>query len=160
MNVNIGVDMRTSLGLARRFSPEDTGNVKFNATKAFMTSRGFRINYSLADAYYIYFLEEGTKKSTRHQGYIGNKTVPAIANFLQVKYAIKDKKQTKRIYGMAWNGNQDRSIESKSLSREQRNLYSQSLDLNQISNIQGKEWEHDTNIENNSDKWKGVDYLG
>jgi len=159
MYYNIGVDMRTSLGLARRFSPEDTGNVKFNATKALRKSNGFRINYSLSDAFYIYFLEEGTRKSTRHQGYISNITVPAIAHYLEMKYAQKNKKQTKRIYGIATNGNLDRNIDNNLDARTRRNLYSKSLDLNQISNVPNREWQHNPNIENNNDDYKRGDYL-
>ena len=59
---------KQALGLARSYSPMDKGNAKFNATQKFITPKGFRINYSLAKAYYIYFLEEGTQKNTTTRG--------------------------------------------------------------------------------------------
>ena len=159
MAIDISVDMRTSLGLARRFSPQDTGNAKFNATKAFMNARGFRINYSLNDAFYIYFLEEGTRKSMQHQGYIANQTVPAIAHFLNVKYNHRSKAQLKRLYGMAWNGNLDRATDSTLERRTKRQEASLNYDLETNSNLKGKQWQHNANIENNSNEWERVDYL-
>ena len=83
--------MNVCLGLARSVSPYKTGNVRFNAINSYLTDDGFAIKYSLADAYYIYFLEEGTKFTTRHQGFIANKTVPLLSEYMYTKYTIKDK---------------------------------------------------------------------
>jgi len=157
MNVNINGDLSISLGLARSFSPEDTGNAKFNALRGFMTNRGFKINYSLADAYYIYFLEEGTSKSKRHIGYIGNRTVPAIAHFLNVKYVHRNKPQLKRIQGISMNGKIDRADSERTTKREKRNLKSLNFDPTTIP--EKDEWKHNPSIENTSDDWKRVDYL-
>ena len=84
-------DMNVCLGLARGVSPYKTGNVRFNAITSYRTDDGFAIKYSLANAYYIYFLEEGTRFTTRHQGFIANKTVPLLSEYMYTKYTIKDK---------------------------------------------------------------------
>jgi len=80
---NISQDSFICLGIARGLAPYDTGNLRFNALNSFFTNNGFVINYSIADAYYIYYLEEA---ENRHKGFIGLKTVPAVANYLFNRY--------------------------------------------------------------------------
>jgi hypothetical protein len=154
---DISVDARTALGIARFYSPIDTGNAKFNATNKFMTSKGFKINYSLADAYYIYFLEEGTKKTTQHLGYISNRTVPAIANFIKIKYVFRDRNRKKKYQGMALNGNLDRTTGVGLEQRKSRHEQSLNYDLEKQS--LANQWEHNKDIENKTDDWERVDYI-
>lgn len=100
-------DMHVALGLARSMSPVDTGNVRYNAIQAQTTNDGFVIKYSLSDAFYIYFLEEGTKYSTKHKGFIGARTVPLIAEYLYSKYTDRDIGMVAKFEGQARLGNQD-----------------------------------------------------
>lgn len=106
MNPNFNEDKNICLGLARSLSPYKTGNLRFNAIQANITTDGFIINYSLADAYYIYFLEEGTRKSTKHKGFIGTKTVLMVADYLYAKYNMKDVTQF-QIESMYGNSDED-----------------------------------------------------
>jgi hypothetical protein len=85
-------DMNIAEGIAKFMSPFKTGNLRYNAISSKRTDDGFSIDYSLANAHYIYFLEEGTSKSTRHVGFIANKTVPTIASYISAKYETQDKK--------------------------------------------------------------------
>ena len=48
--------------IAKGLAPIDSGNLRYNAIKIKnRTQNSFTLNYSLTDAYYIEFLEEGTK---------------------------------------------------------------------------------------------------
>lgn len=90
---DIFVDEITSLRIAQALSPIDTGNLRYNAIKSFATEDGFVITYNLNIAYYIRLLEEGIS-TMKHFGFIGSKTVPAIASYLQAKYETKDKQRS------------------------------------------------------------------
>jgi len=138
MRINISSDMRVSKGIAMALAPFDTGNLRFNAIKSVMTNNGFRIRYSLADAFYTYFLEEGTRKTTRHKGFIGNRTVPTIASYLYSKYEKPNKSKTSRFQYVSRKAQTDMGI------NEQRNLQNQqslALDVKQIA--LEKKWKHD-----------------
>jgi len=83
-------EKHTVLGLARFYAPFDTGNLRYNAITVGDIPDGIGLNYDLSSAFYIYFLEEGTKYTTKHQGFIANQTVPAIASYIQAKFADGD----------------------------------------------------------------------
>jgi len=80
-------EKHTVLGLARFYAPFDTGNLRYNAITVGDIPDGIGLNYDLSSAFYIYFLEEGTKYTQQHQGFIANQTFPAIASYIQAKYA-------------------------------------------------------------------------
>lgn len=90
----INADRNVALGIAQYIAPMDSGNLRYNAIRSEPTNDGFRITYSLSDAYYIYFLEEGTRKFIGHKGFIGGQTVPAIAGYFYSKYQIKNTNRT------------------------------------------------------------------
>jgi hypothetical protein len=142
MGINITSDMRTSKGIAMAIAPFDKGNVRYNAIKSIRTNRGFRIGYSLEDAFYIYFLEEGTRHSRSNVGFIGNRTVPTIASYLYAKYASNNKSKVNRFRYVA------RNVENNINISEQRNLQHQQslkLDVNQIAMKNG--WKHEVGCE-------------
>ncbi len=60
-------------------APYDTGNLRHNAIKILRRKNGFTIKYSAVDAYYIQFVEEGTK-TQKGQGFI-EKTYITLANY-------------------------------------------------------------------------------
>lgn len=159
MMFDIQRDMNTAHGIARMFAPYDTGNLRFNAIKSSRTNDGFVITYSLVDAFYIYFLEEGTtrKGGMRHVGFISNKTVPAIANYLYTKYELKDKKKAEKIRYMAYKSHLDIDIDSQ--RRENRNKFSLSIDLDRLANMPNKEWQHNPNNEVFDEDWKRGDFF-
>ena len=101
--LNIENDARVCFGIAQGIAPFDTGNLRYNAMKYEMTNRGFRIRYSMSEAFYIYFLEEGTRKLSEHAGFIEQITAPAIANYLYNKYESRDKFKTRKIQNYAIN---------------------------------------------------------
>ena len=88
---SISYDMNVCLGLARIIAPMESGNLRYNAISAHLTQDGFVINYSLDKAFYVYFLEEGTKKFKGHMGFIGAQTAPAMASYLHSKYNTQDR---------------------------------------------------------------------
>jgi len=136
-------DMRVAEGIAKALSPYDTGNLRFNAIKSSLTNDGFRVIYSLADAYYIYFLEEGTSKSTIHQGFIANRTVPTIASYVSAKYKQRKKSIVSDFKNKSLLAFEDRNYSW--IEREQRNLYSKSINLDKLA--RENEWEHNTEME-------------
>ena len=99
---NIAQDSFICLGIARGLAPYDTGNLRFNAVRSFMTNNGFTINYSVADAYYVFYLEES---ENRHKGFIGQKTVPAVANYLFNKYVTHYSYNSRKYKDFAENAN-------------------------------------------------------
>jgi hypothetical protein len=151
---DISQDQNVSLGIARNFSPMDTGNVKFNATQAHKTNDGFVVSFSLADAYYIYFLEEGTRKSTQHQGYIANKIVPGIANYLHTKYARKNKKQTRKIENIS-----RRSLEPRGITQGMKRRHERSLAIDVDKVAEANAWKHESSIEQYDKDWQRVDFF-
>lgn len=136
-------DMRVAEGIAQAVAPFDTGNLKFNAIKSELTNDGFRIRYSLGSAYYIYFLEEGTRISTRHQGFIANKTVPLIASYISAKYEQQNKKIVNEFKHYSHLAKQD-TMENKML-RQKRLEQSLRIDVEQMSYERG--WEHNEEME-------------
>jgi len=67
--------------IARGIAPRRSGNLRNNAIKITnRSSKGFTITYSATDAFYIKFVEEGTKNQ-RAQGFI-EKTYLHLANYL------------------------------------------------------------------------------
>ena len=144
MNTNdVLEDMKVAEGIAKALSPFDTGNLRFNAIKSSLTNDGFRVVYSLADAYYIYFLEEGTQKSTMHQGFIANRTVPTIASFISAKYKQRKKSIVSDFKNKSLLAYEDRNYNW--IEREQRNLYSKNINLDKLA--RENEWEHNTEME-------------
>jgi HK97 gp10 family phage protein len=62
MEINKNKVIRDSLRIAKSMSPIDSGNLRENAIKIVNRSKnGFTIRYSSSDAYYIDFVEYGTK---------------------------------------------------------------------------------------------------
>jgi hypothetical protein len=155
MNITIHTDSIVSVGIAMALSPYDTGNLRFNAIKRVMRPQGFTINYSLDDAFYIYFLEEGTSKSLQHQGFIANRTVPAIANYLYQKYQAQNKTQTSKWRRISREAANDIDIDSE--KRGIRHKQSLNLDLESVS--QKENWRHNEFIEQFDKEWKRDDFF-
>jgi hypothetical protein len=155
MNAAINNDSIVSVGLAMAIAPYDTGNLRFNAIKRVVRTNGFTIQYSLADAFYIYFLEEGTSKSLIHQGFIANRTVPAIANYLFQKYEARNQTQIMRLQKISREAANDIDIDS--MKREKRHLGSLGLDVPSIAEKQN--WEHSQGIEQYDTDWKRDDFF-
>lgn len=155
MNIAIHNDSIVSVGIAMAMSPYDTGNLRFNAIKRIAKPNGFIINYSLAEAFYIYFLEEGTSKSIQHQGFIANRTVPAIANYLFQKYEAQNKKQVSKWQKISREAANDIDIDSE--KRSIRNKQSLNVDLESVS--QQQKWRHNEFIEQYDKEWKRDDFF-
>ena len=155
MNIAIHNDSIVSVGIAMAMSPYDTGNLRFNAIKRIAKPNGFIINYSLAEAFYIYFLEEGTSKSIQHQGFIANRTVPAIANYLFQKYEVQNKKQVSKWQKISREAANDIDIDSE--KRSIRNRQSLNVDLESVS--QQHKWRHNEFIEQYDKEWKRDDFF-
>jgi len=156
--IDIIQDMKTCLGLARSVSPYKSGNVRFNAMSAYQTNDGFAIRYSLADAFYIYFLEEGTRYTTRHQGFIANRTVPLLASYLLSKYVQENSASALALFKQGYFGNIDevrtrgwtRNAEKREVMAERQELHYQSrladmIVQDHMSNTY--KWKHNPDIE-------------
>lgn len=116
-------DMRTALGIAQYISPIDTGNLRYNAIKGDLTADGFVIRFSLQDAFYIYFLEEGTRKFQGHKAFIGGQIVPAIASYINAKYATGDKTKAAQYRWYARIGNNEiANMSDMAYRRQQESL--------------------------------------
>ncbi len=63
--------MMDSLNIAKSLAPIDSGNLRHNAIKLLRRKNGFTIKYSAVDAYYIEFVEDGTKNQ-KAQRFIEN----------------------------------------------------------------------------------------
>ena len=158
--VNIFNDMKVAYGIAIRFSPYDTGNLRLNAIKTIIRPDGFTIRYSLDDAFYIYFLEEGTKYTKKHMGFIANKTVPAIANYLFYRYSVaKNDKITRQWQRFSRQGVRSllQHYEGYDEKLEKRHLGSLVFDLAKVSKEQ--QWQHNPNIEVYDPYWRRSDFL-
>ena len=147
--VNAVNDMNTALGLARSVAPFKTGNLRYNGISAYLTDDGWAIQYSLQNAFYIYFQEEGTRFTTRNQGFIANKTVPLISNYMFSKYTEQNFGEVEKFNQQATFGNQDifsqTNNEPMLEERLNRYVFSNYLDLDKIS--KGYEWQHNQNYE-------------
>lgn len=65
--------------------PYDTGNLKYNATYGDMHLSGFGVGIIKFDetrAPYIFFLEHGTKLSSKHKDFISDKSVHAVIDYI------------------------------------------------------------------------------
>lgn len=127
----IQADMKVALGLAQYIAPIDTGNLRYNAIIAERTPDGFCIRYSLPRAFYIYFLEEGTRKFQGHKGFIGGQTVPVIAGYLFAKYSLKDETALKQFKSYARKGNNQ--ISEMLQESDIRQRHSLSLDIKELA---------------------------
>ena len=154
---DINDDMMVADGIAKMFAPMKTGNLRFNAIKSERMNFGFRVRYSLADAFYIYFIEEGTsrKGGAKHIGFISNNTVPAIANYLFTKYEAKKRNQTNKIKRLSRNAQIDNKFESK--TRAKRHAGSLNFDLETVAREQ--DWKHNTDNEVFDTNWKRGDFF-
>ena len=77
----------TELIKSASWFPYKTGRLKYQATSGAMYMDDvFRIHFSSAVAPYVVYLEEGTSRSTKHQGFIKDKCVSAIVYFIADKY--------------------------------------------------------------------------
>jgi hypothetical protein len=151
-------DKTICLGLAKSVAPQKTGNLKFNAIRALNTPDGFMIEYSLADAFYIYFLEEGTRYTKRHQGFIVNKTVPLLAHYLYSKYAMKDlyRQVQYQVDGeiasidvLGGRGKKSAKLLDLLQQRQEKQLESRLLDMENYGHMSNVfSWEHNREIEN------------
>lgn len=106
MKIDLNEDRNIALGIAREVSPYETGNLRYNSIKSELVQNGFNIIYDLNSAFYIYFLEEGTKYTQKHKGFIEYGTVPLIAGFLRAKYN-DDREQLHRYKMVAREGYKD-----------------------------------------------------
>jgi hypothetical protein len=79
--------------LAKEISPFDTG-VAMGAIKSSSFLNVIDIDYNLAEAHYIEFLEEGTRKSGKHVGYISQNTVYAFTREIQDAFNNKRSSET------------------------------------------------------------------
>lgn len=140
---SIQEDMRVAEGIAMFIAPYDTGNLRFNAIKSQLTADGFRVKYSLADAFYIYFLEEGTRKTTRHKGFIANKTVPTIASYISAKHKQKSPKLIRHFKMRSHLATIDTALDTR--ERDIRNMRSLAVDVNKIA--KDNQWAHNPDIE-------------
>jgi hypothetical protein len=68
--------------LAKQISPFATG-VAMGAIKSSSSLNEIIIDYNLVEAPYIEYLEEGTRKSGKHVGYISQNTVYAFTREIQ-----------------------------------------------------------------------------
>lgn len=72
------------------YFPYKSGRLRDLATSGTMfTDTCYRIQFNSAIAPYVVYLEEGTKKSTKHKGFIKDKCVVAIVDFICAKYGGK-----------------------------------------------------------------------
>jgi len=106
MKPDFNEDRNIAEGIAKAASPYETGNLRYNAIKSELVQNGFNIIYDLNSAFYIYFLEEGTKYTQKHKGFIEYGTVPLIAGFLRAKYN-DDREQLHRYKMIARDGYKD-----------------------------------------------------
>jgi len=141
-------DRDLALGLARAYAPYKTGNLRYNAIQSDLTADGFTITYSLSQALYAYFLEEGTQKSKRHIGFISNRTVPAIASMLNSKYN-GDKDMLSYYKGKSQSGYYDiPTIEgNEALLFQRGKVLEQSLNVDIKSVADAKNWQHKQGME-------------
>lgn len=95
------------LGIARAYAPFKYGNLRFNAIKAKDMKDGVKIVYSLDDAFYIYFQEEGTRFTQKNKGFIAFKTYPAIASYFYGKFQAQNDSLTAYYLDKSRQGNRD-----------------------------------------------------
>ena len=141
-------DRDLAMGLARAYAPFKTGNLRFNALHSEMTADGFVILYSMDEAFYVYFLEEGTQKSKKYVGFISNRTVPAIASLLNAKYNI-DKDVFAYYKEKSNEGHQDIFTQkgNEKMLIERGKTLQESLNLNVPQLAEERGWQHNESSE-------------
>lgn len=161
---NIDADMRIALGIARFIAPIDTGNLRFNAISANRVEGGFQIKYSLQNAYYIYFLEEGTRKFQGHRAFIEGQTVPAIASFLSTKYEFNPKNTDMMNHFMKFAAQGNNDTIGNTLDRDKRFYNSFFKNVDEMASREN--WQHNDNVSFYNNDFRGkkvtdfVEYLG
>jgi hypothetical protein len=105
--MDIQDDRIVCLGISRSVAPMKSGNLRYNAMSSYLTSDGWCIEYSLGKAFYIYFLEHGTRQSVKWKDFIGVTTVTLLSEYMYSKYANNDIKQTAEFVSMGEFGNFD-----------------------------------------------------
>lgn len=146
-NKEINADREICLGLAQLIAPKDTGNLAYNAIKDEPTHFGFRIRFSLADAFYIYFLEEGTRNIQTHVGFIANQIYPTLSAYLYSRWESDNEKSVKSFERASRIGSFD-DVSDES-ARDIRHKASLSQDVEAIA--AKNNWRHDPNIETEKD---------
>jgi hypothetical protein len=69
--------------------PYKTGNLKFNATYvSFLGESQFTIVFDETIAPYIKYLEDGTKRSSKHQGFISQTATDDVINYLAKTFNV------------------------------------------------------------------------
>lgn len=120
--------MQDCLDIARGLAPKDTGNLAFNAITTQQLHNGFAIVYNEHSAFYVNFLEEGTKFMDKHVGFIETRTCEAIDKFLKGKLTNEQ-----------YSSNMDREalkqLSADSPARQERYLDSLGMNI-----IRGTEW--------------------
>ena len=124
---------RKLLNKAKRMSPEDTGNLRFNAIKGLRWTNPtkFTIRYDEGSADYIVYLQEkefaggSTNIRNRHKGFI-DRTVLDLTNDL-ISY-FSGKKLKGSDYGF---GKDDKGKDLYSLDRRTK-VYERSIKLNEL----------------------------
>lgn len=98
--------------------PYKTGNLKFNATTvSFLGENTFKIVFDETIAPYIKYLEEGTKNSSKHQGFISQRATDDVIQYLanvfnvSVGYAVKQGKG--EFFGVTGGYKKDDSYQTK-----------------------------------------------
>jgi hypothetical protein len=86
--------------LAKEISPFDSGNA-MGAIRSSSTNNQILISYDLNQADYIEYLEEGTRKSGKHVGYISQDTVYAFTRLIQDVYNNNKTSETNNIQMLA-----------------------------------------------------------
>lgn len=85
--------------------PYATGNLKFNATTvSFLGESQFSIVFDETIAPYVKYLEEGTKKSSKHIGFISQRATDDVINYLanvfnvSVGFVVRQGKREERSF--------------------------------------------------------------
>jgi len=140
------------LGLARSYAPMESGNLRYNAIRTDDTMDGFAITYDSSRAFYIYFQEEGTRRSMKNAGFISNRTLPAIASYIQAKFADFDDDligyyETRALHGNYDEykfsaGSGDKSAQEMIGLRAERLYASGTLNIDNVSSAYS--WQHNT----------------
>lgn len=69
--------------------PYKTGNLKFNATYvSFIGEDQFTIVFDETVAPYVKYLEDGTKRSSKHQGFISQRATDDVINYLAKTFNV------------------------------------------------------------------------
>jgi len=75
--------MNESLTIARDMTPEDSGNLARNSLRAQKTKDGFKLMYQYAAADYVHYLNDGTKHSQKHVGFV-DRVAKQVASYVNM----------------------------------------------------------------------------